>query len=336
MGDGHGSERRDGQESPLWLVDWSDSEHDDFRWACAAAGVRARVLRGAALGTSVGTRLHRLRSWPTYASLALRGLREAGGAPLIAWQPIAGAVAGLLRGREGARGPLVVLNPIIDPAASTLRRRMMLGGLARADRVLYFSTGALEDGVRLGLDRQRARFVPLGVRAAGNWEPPAGGYFLAVGREERDWVTLARAAEGLDCEVRVVGPASLPEPGSLRLLSQLERTRLLSMMQGALAIVVPLNPTARPAGQLTVLDGISVGRAIVTMRVAGVADYVSPETGILVPPRDAPALRDALARLSDPALAAQMGRCALAAARRDFSLERFVADVDGEARSIRD
>jgi len=334
-GDSTASERRGGGP-PLWLVDWSDSEHEDFLWACTAAGVQARVLRGTALGTSVGRRRHRLRSWPTYASLALRGVREAGGAPLIAWQPIAGAVAGLLRRRPGPhRHPrLVVLNPLIDPAASTLRRRIMLRGTARADRVLYFSAGALEDAVRLGLDRQRLRFVPLGVKTTAAWRPPTGDYFLAVGREERDWVTLARAAEGLSCEVRVVGPADLPEPGSLKLLPQLERTRLLELMEGARAIVVPLNPTARSAGQLTVLDGISVGRAVVTTRAACVEDYIHPETGILVPPRDAAALRAALLRLSSQALAEQMGMAALAAGRGAFSLERFVCDVDGEARSI--
>lgn len=326
------SERGDERRSPLWLVDWSDSEHEDFLWACEAAGVEARVLRGAALGTSVGQRLHRLRSWPTYASLALRGLREADGAPLIAWQPIVGALAGLMRRRGRSR--LVVLNPLIDATTPTLRRQIMLRGLARADRVLFFSAGALEDGVGLGLQRQGLRFIPLGVRTTGTWSPPTGDYFLAVGREERDWATLAKAAEGLDCEVRVVGPADLPESGLLKLLPQLERRQLLELMEGARAIVVPLSPAARPAGQLTVLDGISVGRAVVTMRVPGVEDYINPETGILVPPGDALALRDALSRLSNPTLAEQMGRAALAAAQHAFSLERFVAEVDGEARSI--
>ncbi|HEY5359966.1 MAG TPA: glycosyltransferase [Streptosporangiaceae bacterium] len=332
MAHGNAGARNGGGRPPLWLVDWSDSEHEDFRWACEAAGVEARVLRGPALGTSVGTRLHRLRSWPAYSSLALRGLHEAGGAPLIAWQPIAGALAGLLR--RCPRPPLVVLNPIIDPATSTLRRRLILRGIAHADRVLYFSTGALEDGVRLGLDRQRLRFVPLGVKPTLAWRPPTGDYFLAIGRAERDWVTLAQAADGVDCEVRVVGPADLPEPGPLRLLPQLERTRLLTLMEGARAIVVPLNPTARSAGQLTVLDGLSAGRAVVTTRTPCVEDYVTPETGILVPPHDAPALRKALLRLSDQSLAEQMGRAALAAAGSAFSLDRFVADVDGEARSI--
>jgi glycosyltransferase involved in cell wall biosynthesis len=319
------------EKSPLWLVDWSDSEHEDFLGACQAAGVEARVLRGARLGDRAGRPLHSLRCLRAQARLALRGLREADGAPVVTWQPVVGALAGLLVRRPRSR--LIVLNPLINAATATVRQRIMLRGLAHADRVLFFSVATLEDGVTVGLRRERLRFVPLGVKTAETWSPPRGDYFLAVGREERDWATLAKAAGGLDCEIRVVGPAALPEPGPLKLLPQIERTQLLELMTGARAIVVPLNPTARPAGQLTIVDAISVGRAVIATRAPGVEDYIDPEAGILVPPGDVQALRDALLRLSDRALAERMGMAALAAARHDFSLERFVAEVDREARS---
>jgi glycosyltransferase involved in cell wall biosynthesis len=318
--------------APIWLVDWSDSEQEDFLAACAGAGVEARVIRGPALGSTVGNRLHRLRSWPAYLSLAWRGLHARPAAPLVAWQPIAGALAGLMRRRR--RPGLVVLNPLVDPDGSSLRQRLLLAGARRADRVLFFSSSALAGGLDLGLERERARFVPLGVRAALGWRPPSANYLLAVGREERDWVTLARAAEGLSCELRVVGPTTLTEPSPLRLLPQLERPRLLELMREARAVVVPLLPGRRPAGQLTVLDAMSVGRAVVATRASGTEDYVDDETGILVPAGDEAALREALARAADRSLSEKMGRAALAAARGPFSLERFVAAVDSVARAL--
>lgn len=318
--------------APLWLVDWSDSENEDFLWACAAASVEARVTRGPSLGSSVGTLAHRLRSWPTYITLALRGLRQAGDSTIIAWQPIVGALAGLLRRRSRPR--LVVLNPLIDAHVSTLRRRILLAGVKRADRVIFFSSSALEAAVALGLERKRLRFVPLGVRPASSWRPPSGDYFLAIGREERDWETLARASEQLESAIRVVGPASLPNRGRLILEPQIERSQLLELMQGALAIVVPLIGSSRVSGQLTVLDALSVGRAVIATQAPGVEDYLSSGTGILVPPGDISALREALVRLSDQPLAEEMGRAALAVARREFSLERFVFSVDAEARAI--
>lgn len=319
---------------PLWVVDWSNSEQSDFEAACAAADVQAAVLRGRPLGPLVGTRFHRLWSWPTYLSLAIRGLRAAAGStPVVAWQPIAGSIAALLRRRH--KPPLVILNPLIDPAAATLRERLVLAGARRADRVLFFSSAALDAAADLGLDRSHLRFVTLGVRATPKWSAPRAGYLLAVGREQRDWATLAKASEAVSCEIRVIGPAALAEPGNLNVLPQTGRAQMLALMEDALAVVVPLARATRAAGQLTVLDAMSVGRAVVATRTHGTVDYVTEKTGVLVDPGDAPSLAKALVRISEPAVAEKLGRAALEAARGPFSLQRFVAAVDAEARSCR-
>ncbi|MFN2471259.1 MAG: glycosyltransferase [Gaiellaceae bacterium] len=308
---------------PLWLVAWSDSEDEDFRAACAEAGVEAEVARVAPLGPTVGTSGHRLRSWPAYVRLAARARRWPG--PVVAWDPIAGSLAARLR-----RG-VVVLNPLLDPEAETLRQRFVLGGARQAERVLFFSRAAEREGVALGLDAERVGFVPLGVRAPRETAVPPGSGVLGVGRERRDWDTLARAAQGLDLEVRVVGPASAPPP--LSVLPAVERGRLLELMEAAAAVVVPLRDARRPAGQLAVLDALAAGRGVVATRAPGTEDYITPETGVLVPPGDAGALRDALRNVADPATAASLGEAALRAARGPFALARFVRDVDEAARA---
>jgi glycosyltransferase involved in cell wall biosynthesis len=250
----------------------------------------------------------------------------------VAWQPIAGAVAGLLRSSGSPR--LVVLNPLLDPSSRSGRQRVMLHGLARTDQVLFFSHGGLEAAAALGLRGPRLGFVPLGVRARRAARSTAGTYFLAAGREQRDWATLARAAAGLDADIRVVGPRSLPaSAASLTRLPQVDRPRFLELLEGAIALVVPLAATSRPAGQLAVLDALSVGRAVVATRGPGTVDYVAPETGILVPPGDPDALRAALARLLEPGVADALGAGALAAAQGPLSLERFVAAVDAAAHA---
>lgn len=318
------------RETPLWLADWSDSEDEDFRAAWRAASIDARVLRAAALGTTVGTRHHRLRSWPAYAGLAVRGIRKAEGAPLIAWQPLAGALAGLIDVRHLSR--LTVLNPLLSERAQSRKQRLVLAGLRRADRVVLYTRSAREAAVRLGLDSSRTSFVPLGVRARVAQPAPSGDYFIAAGREERDWETLARAAEGLTAEIRVLGPARVPPP--LRSYPQLERGRFLALLEGARALIVPLQPSDRAAGQLAVLDAMSVGRPVVATRAPGTLDYVSRETGVLVPPTDPAALRGAIELLFDDSVAKQMGQAALDAARGPFSLEQFVRAVDDVARAV--
>jgi len=321
------------ERPPLWIVDWSDDEDADFRSAWDSAGVSVRVLRSRPTGPTVGRWHHRMHSWPAYAGLALRGLAGAHGGSLVAWQPIAGAMAGVLR--RGPQPSLTLLNPLFEGSARSLPERVVLKGVARADRVIFFSHRAVDQAVSLGLDPHRISFLPLGVRAYESASPPQPGHLLAVGRDQRDWSTLARAATGLDVEVWAVGAPPGVDLAPLRRVPQAGQGELRKLMTEAAAIVVPLQRPDRTAGQLAVLLAMSVGRAVVATRTQGTEDYVSPETGILVPPGDASALRAALATIADIDVARDMGQTALEHARGPLALERFVADVDEQVRLIR-
>jgi glycosyltransferase involved in cell wall biosynthesis len=310
----------------LWLTGWSDSEDEDFRAAWFEAGVEAVTARVPPLGPTVGRRRHRLRSWPAYVRLAVRAVRWRG--PVVAWDPIAGAAAALLRPRSGR---MVILNPLLERGPASRRQRLVVAGSRRADRVLFFSRAGERTAVEAGLPAERVGFIPLGVRARRERPSPPGSHLLAVGRERRDWETLARAARMLDVEVRVVGPADVPEP--LRLLQPVPRTQLFELMEAAAAVVVPLADDRRTAGQLAVLDAFSVGRGVVATRAPGTEDYVDDDTGLLVPAGNAEALRDALARAVDASVSAELAAGALAAAHGRLALTRFVAGVDGELRA---
>jgi glycosyltransferase involved in cell wall biosynthesis len=75
-----------------------------------------------------------------------------------------------------------------------------------------------------------------------------------------------------------------------------------------------------------VLDAMALGRPIVATRVGGVAEAVRDgESGLLVEPRDAGALAQALIRLvSEPARADELGARARSQVRARFSLERML------------
>lgn len=318
--------------APLWLVDWSDGEDADFRAAWSACGLAARVFRAPPLGTSVGRPWHHARSWPAYAALAGAGLLRAARAPVVAWQPLAGALAALLR--PGRRPPLVALNPLLSPDTAAVRGgRLLLAGLQRCDRVVLYSQGSVAVAERLGIPAARTRFVPLGAPARRDEVATPGDFFLAAGRDHRDWPTLIEAARGLDCEVVVVGPAPLAGPSNLRFVGALDRPRFLDLVERSLALVVPLRPGDRPAGQLAVLDAMSVGRAVVATRAVGTEDYVAPTTGRLVPPSDPHALRAAMREMLVTGVAAALGRSALERVRGPLSLDRFVTEIDAVARS---
>jgi glycosyltransferase involved in cell wall biosynthesis len=318
--------------SPLWLVDWSDSEDSDFRWAWSQAHIQPRVVRTRPLGPTVGRRRHVLRSYPAYASLAIRGLRRARGGTIVAWQPLAGAVTGFLRRRS--RPPLMVLGAQIlfssDPGR---RQRMAIAGLARADRLVFFTHHGMDLATSFGIPPERLLYTPLGVRARRDRPRPPGNYVLAAGRDSRDWKTLGEAARGLETEVVVTGPASLPDVGPLRLAPQVSGEPFFELLEGASALVLPVDAD-HPIGHLSMLAAMSVGRPIVVTDHPGVEDYVTPDTGIVVPAKNPAALRDALRRISDAEVARPMGESALEAARTSYSLERFVEFIDNEARAL--
>lgn len=311
-----------------WITDWSDREHRDFHEAWRAEGLSPRVLRGPALGSSVGTRGHRLRSWPAYLGLAVRGLRHAEGA-LVAWQPAAGMLAAQLR--RGPRPPLTVLNPILDHEARGAKGAFGLGGLRRSDRVVVYSSRELDRLSRAGLDRSRLRFVPLGIRTADVVTPTPGHYLLAAGRSHRDWATLSAAARGLPLDVVVLGPDSLRSLDGCRVVAEKGKDVFARLLADAAALVVPLKDGARQAGTLAVLDAMSRGRAVVATRGPGTEDYVLPESGALVDAGDAVGLHRALRAACDVALARAQGAAGVALARERFSLNRFVRDIEREA-----
>ena len=85
-------------------------------------------------------------------------------------------------------------------------------------------------------------------------------------------------------------------------------------------------PSYREGRPKALLEAAAAGRCIVTTDVPGCRECVEPGTsGLLVPPRDASALADALAvLLADPARRAAMGRAARRRAEREFGVEAVV------------
>lgn len=85
-------------------------------------------------------------------------------------------------------------------------------------------------------------------------------------------------------------------------------------------------PSYREGLPKSLIEAAAAGRPIVTSDVPGCRDVVRDEdNGLLVPPRDAPALRDALARLlGDRALCAAMGARGRLRAEQEFGLEAVI------------
>jgi len=136
--------------------------------------------------------------------------------------------------------------------------------------------------------------------------PPGSEVCITVGSHLRDFETL-RDAIRLIWEARpemrflAVGTRSdkkswfpdLPDE-RIRFLDRISDSDLLSAYQGSsLALFAFRQATANNA----MLEAMACGLPLVATDIGGIAEYVTPDTGVLCPPRDARALADAAIQL---------------------------------------
>jgi glycosyltransferase involved in cell wall biosynthesis len=166
--------------------------------------------------------------------------------------------------------------------------------------------------------------VPNGVRLPEEIGPPADPpEVLYVGRlsPEKNVDTLAEALGDLNLVVAGDGPLRHLVPNALGAVPHAEVERLLERASVVVA------PCEREGFGLAAAEAMASGRPVVAAAGGALLELVSDgETGLLVPPRDARALRAAVeGLLGDSALRERLGRAARARARERFAWEVVIA-----------
>jgi glycosyltransferase involved in cell wall biosynthesis len=203
--------------------------------------------------------------------------------------------------------------------APQIARRVLRGA-----RVVIAASSALADAARR-LGAADVRVIPSGVdvpaEVGEEADPPE---VLYAGRlsEEKGVLELVEAASGLNLVVAGDGPLRGRVPHARGFVPHDELQRLY-----ARAAVVAC-PSRREGFGVTCLEAMAHARPVVASAVGGLRDLVvDGETGLLVPPRDPRALREAL----DHLLGDRELRRRLGAAARERAQERFSWDAVTEA-----
>ena len=245
------------------------------------------------------------------ASFARAARRAARDADLVHahWLP-SGAVA-LATGK-----PFVVQLWGTDVELARRARRLARQVLSRA-RLVICASNALADAAR-DLGAKDVRVIPSAVelpeRVAEPAEPPE---VLFVGRlsQEKGILELVQAADGIPLTVAGDGPLRDRVPGALGFVPH---HALPPLYERAAVVAVPSH---REGFGVACAEAMAHARPVVASAVGGLLDLVvDGETGLLVPPRDVPALRDALDRLlGDAGLRRRLGEAGRARVRERFS-----------------
>lgn len=160
---------------------------------------------------------------------------------------------------------------------------------------------------QLGVPRSNVNFVYDKVDQR-FFQPRNGdteGYILAVGQEQRDYQTLLRAIAGTGIKLVVVASSPwstdqtyVDEMEDVTVISHISYRELRSLYARARFVVVPLRNVDYAAGVNTLLEAMSMAKAVIVSRTRGIIDYVvQNETGIYVSPGAPDELRAAILSL---------------------------------------
>ena len=190
-----------------------------------------------------------------------------------------------------------------------------MSGLTRARHVLAVCSYRQRDAlVALGVPAHRIRYVPYTVDEEFFRPGPAAAisdYIVTVGRERRDWNTLAQAVSlvGIRCIVVGSSPWSRSEDGGAQnplfeSKQNLSPEELRDLYAAARVVVVPLQPSNYSAGLTSLREAMAVGRPVIVTDTTGLrGEVLDGINAILVPPGSPEALarklKDTLGNRSD-------------------------------------
>jgi len=180
--------------------------------------------------------------------------------------------------------------------------------------------------------KDRVSYIPLGVdtKFFSPRENAEKNYIFAPGFDPcRDYETLFEAASGMDTSVVVSKSRQMDKLESIPSFvqkKQLSTEELLQTYGEAKVIVVPLDISGGindAAGSTTVVEAMAMGKAVIATKTPTLESYIEDGvTGVLVPPRNPIALRQALEQvLSDSVLRERLGKAA-----REYVVRECEAD----------
>jgi glycosyltransferase involved in cell wall biosynthesis len=218
----------------------------------------------------------------------------------------------------------------------------------RVDGVVAISRVIANLLIQAGVDGGKIRCIPSGIdprrfAESARQKPQSTGVQVIgclAGLDERkghEYLLQAAAslkADGLKLCYKIAGDGPLRhslEQQASRLGLQDEVSFLGFVADPAefLAQVdVLVMPSLYEGLGVAVLEAMAAGKAVIATRVGGLPEsIVEGVTGLLVPPRDAGTLAEAIAKLvHTPALAAAMGEQGRARVLQDFTLEKMATE----------
>ena len=226
--------------------------------------------------------------------------------------------------------------------------------LASVDHIVATSPNYVATSPVLNRFSDKLSVIPIGLDKAGyphptlerlaHWRAHCGDkFFLFVGvlRYYKGLHILLEAARGTDYPIVIVGAGPIEQElktqasrfglRKVRFLGHLPEQDKVALLQLCHGVVFPSHLRSEAFG-VTLLEGAMFGKPMISSEIGTGTSYINihDETGIVVPPADPSAFRDAMRRLwENHELAAAMGARAEQRFRTLFTADRMAAAYAG-------
>jgi glycosyltransferase involved in cell wall biosynthesis len=260
---------------------------------------------------------------------------------IISWAEHLGLPLAALLKLTGSRTPHIGMFSWISKPKKAYILRLVRSHL---HRLILMSSAQYDFAVTsAGMDPGRTTLLrwPVDLKY---WRPMEGlgDRICSVGREMRDYGTLVEALRGWEVPCHIAANAvagkrdrwiddierAKPLPSWIT-IGSLDYVRLRELYARSRFMVCPLFPTDTDNGTTAILEAMAMGRPVICSKVEGQRDVLEDGVnGLLVPPGDPRALREAMEYLWErPELCRSMGEAARARVEKFNSFDTWVHDV---------
>ncbi|HNT23476.1 MAG TPA: glycosyltransferase family 4 protein [Anaerolineales bacterium] len=287
-----------------------------------------------------------LGSAPIHLRHALRRLRQGAYDLVLAWELKNGLAYALYRRLFNRCQPPFI---ILSFAGRGLPAWLLRFALRSVDGLTVPSALEASFSARhYGFPASRVLACPNGIyddapRLQAAMPAPSEDYIFAGGYSKRDFKTLLQAVDGLDIPVKIIAPRRLlpsaalhHPPSTLHYSLPTPRPQYWQAMFAARLIVIPLQPAPYSAGLTDLQTAMSAARPVIVTNTGGLAEYIEHgQDGLLVPPGDPAALRQAILELwNDPAACHRLGAAARQRYETQYAYEAFAQRTYAAVRQL--
>jgi glycosyltransferase involved in cell wall biosynthesis len=174
-------------------------------------------------------------------------------------------------------------------------------------------------------------------------EENVGDFILAVGQEQRDYMTLLKALAGTGIKLVVVASSpwstsqlDIQDMSNVRVVSRIPFTELRSLYAQSRMTVVPLQNVDYAAGVNGLLESMAMGKPTIVTQTDGIADYVvDQQTAVYTPPGDVNAMRERILALwNNPTEQKRLGENARQLVIEKINIDHYVESIQKIIESV--